>query len=369
MSIRIIEELDSVIGADIYGLSWYMLYLLEARKIVSGELINRLYLHIRAIMEEHEDALHVLLYDREVLVGVLLGYYILLKKKYNEFQLQQELSRVLKIVKNTINEYMVKGEILYALKKLSTLTNIVKEFINVDDEIITESNKLKAVLTSSKQLIEELENLLYVIWIAYEADIYDKSIKEQELLGIFLSDRFYDILVMDYKSLPIYACALSNFVLSKLKPEREVRDALYERLETLMDAIDRYIKDLEQKIEQKEIIDIALIGKLKLSLYYLEKALQKLRTLDEVQKVKRKYGIPLAIALLVIVALINLLAGIPWVILLITSAEWVIKSISIMLGALALKILDDIMFGGAISGRVSKAYGYLRELIKLLKEI
>jgi hypothetical protein len=358
------EDLDYVLSTDIYGLGWYTFYLLEARKEVHDELVNRVYLLIKAITEGNEGFLHVLLYDRENAVGILLGYYILLKRRfYGEHHLQRGLSEVLKIVINNINEYTVKGEILYVLKKLDLLTDRIRNIFKVDDKIIAELNKLENILLTADQRIEDLESLLYIIWIAYETRIYDRS-KEQDLLKIFLDERLYNIIVRDYKSISAYVGALSNFILHRrLKLKKEQLHILYKRFVNLKKMVGLYVKELEQKLEQKETIDIALVGKLKLSDYYLEKTLRKIKILNEIQKIKRILGIPLVLILGVIALFLKLLTMMPQVILpfLLLYGD----HIAYVLLFVMLVILDYLKFEGKIFKWFKKNFKILISLIHL----
>jgi len=355
------ENLDPVLSKDIYGLSWYTFYLLEARKEAHDELVNRVYLLIKAITEGNEGFLHVFLYDRENAVGFLLGYCILVKRRfYSEYHLQRTLSEVLKIIINNINEYAVKGEILYGLKKLDSLTNRIRNIIKVDDEIIAELNKLENIRLAADQCIEDLESLLYIIWIAYETGIYDRS-KEQELLEIFLDERLYNIIVRDYKSISAYVGALSNFILHRsLKLKKWQLNVLYERFENLKKIVDIYIKDLEQKLEQKEAIDIALVSKLKLSDYHLEKTLRKIKTLNEIQKMKIKFGIPLISILAAIALFLKLLMIMPQVILsfLLLYGDYIVYALLFVISV----ILGYFKFEG-------KIFKWFRKIFKLFMDL
>jgi len=348
------ERLGNVLSMDIYGLSWYTLYQMEVQGKPSAKYnVDNVYLYLRALMEEDRDVLHVALYDKEVAVGVLLGYYVLLKSKfYSERNLRQGLFRVLKVIKSYIDDYAAGGEVLYALKKLDTVTGLVKEFINVDDRIRGELSKLKDNLLKDSLRIEEAEDISYIIWVVCETAIYDKN-GEKNLLEIILNDRLYNLVAVDYKSAPVYANALSNIILKcKFKIEEEIYDVLYEKTEELIKTLGFYVKEFEKE----ENVDMALVGKLKLGVYNLEKALRKLGALDEVQRTKRKYGILLAITIASIIAFLLTLYVAPQVLL-----SFLFSNMSIIIGAL-LSILIIVVDSTL---RKSK----ILELIKLLSNI
>ena len=110
------------LGMDIYDLSWYTLYLMEVHgKPSAMNNINSIDLLLKTLIEESNNFLHVLLYDKDIVVGVLLGHYILLKSRvYKEHYLRPRLFKVLKTIKSYIDEYRAHGEVLYVLKKLDT---------------------------------------------------------------------------------------------------------------------------------------------------------------------------------------------------------------------------------------------------------
>lgn len=357
------ERSDNVPGMDIYDLSWYTIYQMEVQGKPSARYnITHIYSCLRALIEENKEFLHILLYDKELAVGVLLGYYVLLKSKsYDERYLQQELSRVLKVIKSYINEYATEGEILYALKKLDMITGIIREFIDVNNKIVTLFNELKDTLLRGSPRIEDAEDLSYVIWIIYETETYNKS-KEQDMLKIVLDDRLYDLVTMDYKSVSIYGNAFSNFVLKgDLKLEGEVYNVLYERAEELIKTLKYYAEMFKQKNDEK--VSTALVSKLNLGIYHLEKALQKLRTLDEVQRIKRKYDLYLVITIASIIAFINVLPVTYQVILPFLFSYRNI--ITIILSSVLIYKLDNLFFKRKISKLISE---FAKVLLKVVEQ-
>jgi hypothetical protein len=266
-----------------------------------------------------------------------LGYYVLLKSKfYSERNLRQGLFRVLKVIKSYIDDYAAGGEVLYALKKLDTVTSLVKEFINVDDRIRGELSKLKDNLLKDSLRIEEAEDISYIIWVVCETAIYDKN-EGKNLLEIILNDRLYNLVAVDYKSAPVYANALSNIILKcKFKIEGEIYNVLYERTEELTKVLEFYVKEFKKE----ESIDMALMGKLKLGIYNLEKTLKKLGMLDEVRKTKRGYGISLIISIASIIILLFALYMAPQV-----SLSFLVSNmhkIIIILFLILILIIEDV---------------------------
>lgn len=305
MGMQVIDEVldrsDIILTTDIYDLSWYTLYLMEAYgKPSIMNNINNIGSILKTFVEENKEFLHMVLYDKELIVGILLGYYILLKSKfYNDYRVKLGLSKVLEAVKNYIDEYNTYGEVLYALKKLDAVTDIVREFIDIDSKIRILFNNLKDALLKDDLRIEHAEDLSYVIWLICENKAHS-IVEKDDLMKAVLDDRLYNLVSMDYKSIAVYANALANFILRcKLKYEKEVYNVLCERSEEVYKTLEFYIKTLSQPSEG---VSRALIGKMRLGIHNLGKALQKLRDLNEAQKVKRKYGIlSIALTLLVII--------------------------------------------------------------------
>lgn len=128
-------------------------------------IVNSIALHLKTLTEGGSDFVHVLLYDKETALGVLLGYYILLRSGvYKEQHVRSRLSEVLKVIKNHVDEYRARGEVLYVLKRLDDEAGFVREFIDIE-------GKMSALLSGSKQLmlesdlcIEDAEDLLYAVW-------------------------------------------------------------------------------------------------------------------------------------------------------------------------------------------------------------
>ena len=299
----VIDRSDVISTTDIYDLSWYTLYLMEAYgKPSIMNNINNIGSMLKTFIEENKEFLQMVLYDKELIVGILLGYYILLKSKfYDDRRAKLGLSKVLEAVKNYIDEYNTYGEVLYALKKLDTVTDIVRKFIDVDSKIRILFNNSKDALLKGYLRIEHAEDLSYIIWLICENKAYN-IVEEKDLTKVVLDDRLYNLISMDYKSIAVYANALASFILKcKPKHEKEVHNILRERSEEVYKTLEFYIKTLSQPHEG---VSKALIGKIGLGIHNLSKALRKLRDLNEAQKVKRKYGILSAVFTLSIIIIV-----------------------------------------------------------------
>lgn len=364
MSTWIIDEIsngDDVLDKDIYDLAWYTLYLIEIHnKPFAKQNINNIYLILKTFTEEKSDLLHIILYDKEVAIGILLGCYILLRSGYNENHINASLSKVLKVIKDHIDEYSAYGEILYVLKKLDTITDTIRKFINIDDRMRIRFNDLKDIILKGNLRIEDAENLLYIIWAIYETKAYDIA-EDRDLLKTVVNDRLYDLIVIDQVSASIYANAVSSFILKhSLKFEKEIHDKLYERIEALYKMLKHYAEMLEQKNEN---ISKALISKIRLGIYNLEGALQKLKDLDEVQRIKRKYYLTLAILVAVMIIFINILplmdkVLISFLISYLISYRSIISSVLITV----LAFIFDKIFEGKISKWILE---FLKNILKL----
>lgn len=279
--------LDEVIDieTDIYDLSWYTLYELEVKgRLLVRNNIDHIYSYLRTLSGMDDNLLRISLYNKEIAIGALLGYYVLLKSRfYDKEHLQKGLLQVLKIVKNYIDEYALKGEVLYTLKILDNITGAIKgEIGDINSKITELFSELRKTFLRGNPRVEEAEDLSYAIWAICESKLCT-SIDQQDLLKTILDDRLYDLVTMDYISATIYANALSNFVLNcngSLTKNRDYMIAIYKRVEEL-------VKMLKHIDDNKEI-GYAQIGKLKLGIYNIERALQELKTLDEVQQLKKK---------------------------------------------------------------------------------
>jgi len=298
-----IDRDDGTLTMDIYDLSWYTLYLMEVygRPSITNNIIDISSI-LRTLIEENEGFLHMVLYDKELIVGILLGYYILLKSRfYDDRDAKPGLSKVLEAVKSYIDEYDTYGEVLYALKKLDTVTDMVRKFIDIDGRIRILFGNSKDALLKGYLRIEHAEDLSYVIWLLCENKAFG-IVAEKDLMKVVLDDRLYNLALMDHKSTAVYANALANFILKcKPKYKREVHNILHGRGEEIYKTLEFYIKALSQTSED---VSKALISKIELGIHSLGKALQKLRGLNEVQKVKRKYGILSAVSTLLIIVIV-----------------------------------------------------------------
>jgi len=282
-----ILNLDEVldIEADIYDLSWYALYELEEKgRLFVRNNIHHIYSYLRTLSGMDDNLLRISLYNKEIAIGVLLGYYVLLKSKfYDKEDLQNGLLQVLKIVKNNIDEYALKGEVLYTLKMLDKITGAVKgEIGDINNKIMELFSKLRNTFLRGNPRVEEAEDLSYAIWAICESKVCT-SIDQQELLKTILDDRLYDLVTMDYMSATIYANALSNFVLNcygSLTKNKDYGIAIYKRVEE----IEKMLKNIDDKKES----GYAQIGKLKLGVYNIDRALRELEKLDEVQQLRKK---------------------------------------------------------------------------------
>jgi hypothetical protein len=278
--------LDEVIDieTDIYDLSWYTLYELEVKgRLLVRNNIDRIYSYLRTLSGMDDNLLRISLYNKEIAIGALLGYYVLLKSRfYDKEHLQKGLLRVLKIVKNYIDEYALKGEVLYTLKMLDNITGAIKREIGDINSKITELfSELRKTFLRGNPRVEEAEDLSYAIWAICESKLCT-SIDQQDLLKTILDDRLYDLVTMDYISAAIYASALSSFVLNCGRSRTKDRDymiAIYKRVKELVKML--------KHVDDKEI-GYAQIGKLKLGAYNSERALQKLKTLGKVQQLRKK---------------------------------------------------------------------------------
>lgn len=134
-----------------------------------------------------------------------------------------------------------------------------------------------------------------------EAKQYSKA-EEKEALKILLDERLYNLTAMHHKSAAVYVNALSRFILN-LDPKGE-REALYGRIEELYKALKHYAEELEHA---NEGVSAALIGKIKLGIYNLERTLRRLESQDEIQRLRRRYGLSLTTLIISITIFINLL--------------------------------------------------------------
>jgi hypothetical protein len=166
---------------------------------------------------------------------------------------------------------------------LDNITGAIKgEIGDINSKITELFSELRKTFLRGNPRVEEAEDLSYAIWAICESKLCT-SIDQQDLLKTILDDRLYDLVTMDYISATIYANALSNFVLNcngSLTKNRDYMIAIYKRVEEL-------VKMLKHIDDNKEI-GYAQIGKLKLGIYNIERALQELKTLDEVQQLKKK---------------------------------------------------------------------------------
>jgi tetratricopeptide (TPR) repeat protein len=357
MGIQVIDEFPykegSFLDADIYDLSWTAYYMLEVygRPSVIG-IVGKIDPVLISLVEESGEYLHAVLYNKEIAIGILLGYYVLLKTKhYDARTIQSQLSKVLGIVKNYVDEYGVYGEVLYVLKKLGQVADVVRRYIDVDSRIRTSFNNLKDMLARSNLRIEHVEDLFYIAWIICEHKMRD-IVDEQELIKLFLDDRLYNLAIMDFRSSAVYANAVASFALRyKFK---EFHKILYGRMEELYKAL-RYYDENLAKMDNG--VSGALVSKIRLGIHNLNKALRKLEELNEAQKVRKRYGIPLAVSLLLMAVLLWALLRMPSTLDFVNAygdlLAWALVSASISLFA-------DI-FGG---GRVSKAIKWLLEFIR-----
>jgi flagellar biosynthesis protein FliQ len=356
------ENLNESLTMDIYELAWHTIYQMEVQgKLTAKYNINNIYIYIKTLTEENRDFFHILLYNKEIAIGILLGYYILLKSKFvDKHDFQSGLSRILKIIKNFIDKYSTKGEIIYALKKLDTITNIVKNFIDIDKEIEIRFKELKETFLKGNPSIENAEDLSYIIWIICDSGIYGQ-IEKQDFLNIALNDRLYDLATMEYKSASIYSCALSNFVLRySSELEKENYKVLYDRTRELEKALKAYAEEISN--QKEEGVSNALISKLKLGIYNLENALEKLKTLDETRRINRNYKIILTMIVGLIIIFFNLPTT--YQILLLTFlSSWILVQIFlfILLGYMLDSILEH-KYG-------KKLISLILEFLKSIKSI
>ena len=356
MDVQVVKEAidknESTLTMDIYDLSWYTLYLMEVygKPSITNNIIDISSI-LRTFIEENEEFLHMVLYDKELVVGILLGYYILLKSRfYDERDAKPGLSKVLEAVKSYIDEYDTYGEVLYALKKLDTVTYMVRKFIDIDRRIRILFDNSKDALLKGYLRIEHAEDLSYVIWLLCENKAFS-IVAEEDLMEVVLDNRLYNLASMDHKSIAVYANALANFILKcKPKYEREVHSILHERGEETYKTLEFYIKALSQTSED---VSKALICKIELGIHNLSKALQELRGLNEVQKVKRKYGILSAVLTLLIMVIVAF-PGITY--MLQNIITHVRLSIVAVLTSLLFYIIDDLF--------ENKASKWLLEVLK-----
>jgi len=305
MNTQIVEErIDSSQGMDIYDLSWYTYYLMEERGIpLTRHCIDSLATHLRELKGK-EVFLHVLLYDKEIAVGTLLSYYILLKSKlYDRRSIGLELSEVLKVLESYIDNYSTQGEVLYVLKKLDTMIDAIRKSTNIDSRIRVLLSTLKSHLMTGKIRVEEVEDMSYLIWAVCEAKTFN-VVEEDELIDIILNDRLYELVTADYRSISVYACAISSCVLNcRLKLKEKAYKALSEKVEQIL----KVLKSYDKELEHVEGVSKATIGKLKLSINNLEKSLQRLRALDEVRRTKRRCNLTIIAAVAAMIVFINIL--------------------------------------------------------------
>ena len=356
MNVQVVEGAinrnDDTSTMDIYDLSWYTLYLMEVygKPSITNNIIDISSI-LRTFVEENEELLYMVLYDKELIVGILLGYYILLKSRfYDERDAKPGLSKVLEAVKSYIDEYSTYGEVLYVLKKLDTVTYMIGKFIDIDRRIRILFDDLKDMLLKGHLRIEHAEDLSYVIWLLCENKAFD-IVAEKDLTKAVLDDRLYNLASMDHKSTAVYANALANFIL-KCKPNygREVHSVLHERSEEIYKTLEFYIKALSQTSED---ISKALTCKIELGIHNLSKALQKLRGLNEVQKVKRKYRILSAVSVLLIMVIVAF-----------PEITYMLQNMIIHVRLLIVAVLTSLFFYIIDDLFENKAFKWLLEVLK-----
>jgi len=309
---------------DVYELSWYTFYNMEVygmtndTKSFLSKLSSKL-MELEASIEENKVLLYVILYDKEIVIGVLLGYYVLLKSGFqNEQQARTGLSFVLSALRSFIDEYDSPGELLYVLGKLSEVTNMVRDF-SIDERMLRLIDEMKEVLSKDNLRISKAEDAIYAIWSLCERNVIKRRGKDTMKLitEIALNDRLYNLVQADYKARATYASMLSSLILQcRVKLEGEINVKLRERSEELHKMLRH---DLENLKQIDEGVSIALKAKIELALHNLNKALEKLREESEIEKVKRKY------------ALLTLSLTVPLIILLISSSIFPSTIISIIM--------------------------------------
>jgi hypothetical protein len=362
MGIQAVDELPYregvLLAEDVYDLSWTAFYRLEVygKPSIMG-IMGKIDSILRSIVDESGEYLHAILYDKEIVVGVLLGYYVLLRTKYYDVRSARlKLSKVLSIIKSYIDGYSAYGEVLYALKKLDKIVDVVQRYVDVDAKVRTAFNNLRSMLVEPNLRIEHVEDLFYIVWLICEHRMHDIA-DEEELARLLLDERLYNLAIMDFESSAIYANAVASFI-TRYRFKESYR-SLRERIEELYKTL-RYHDESLAKVG--EGLSGALVSKIKLGIHNLDEALQRLRSLDEARKMQRRYGIPLASLLLLMAVLLWISPMIPGTLLdFVNSYRDRIAGALIFISA---SLFTDI-FGGGIVGKMIR--GFLEALENLIK--
>jgi len=279
---------DRLRSLDIYDLAWYAFSVITVyNKYIAREVLDEIDRRLRAYMAENEELFSMVLYDKELVAGILLGYYVILKSGFyrRDQHVERTLARILGYVNEAIDKYSSQGEVLFILKKLAEVSAAARD-LNINTRLTATFEKLRNELLGESVRIEQIEDLLYLLWVLYEGG--KCAFNGLDLAKMMLDDRLHNLALSDFKTRAVYANAMADFIL-KCKSKRmrkKDRKILRKRVEEIRTSLKRDLKLMHQIDEG---VSIALVSKTTLGLYRLKKASKKLQKLDEVWKIKVRY--------------------------------------------------------------------------------
>jgi len=350
---------ERLLSLDVYDLAWYAYYVMAIYgKDSTREVFSEIDLKLKAYLAEGEESLFTVLYDKEFTIGILLGYYVLLRSGfYKDQHVRRTLTKILEYVDELVDRYSSQGEVLFVLKKLTEVTDATRG-LDVNIRMKTTFRRLRNGLLWENLYMEQVEDLLYLVWAMYESrrDIDNRV----DVVKVILDERLHRLALSDFRTKIVYANALANFILKRgiKKMSKREHNTLRKKVKEVVTSLEHDLKMLNQIGEG---VSVALWSKAVLGLYSLEKALGKVQELNEVWRIKIKYGT----VILSLAAVVSLTLSIPQIANLLHQFHNIIFGILMTIIGF---VVDDMMLGGRLPKWLKSFFKHIMKFLsKLLK--
>jgi len=275
MKSQILEEtLNKSLNTDsIYDIAWYAYFLYKTGRLNKyDEIVINLSEKLSSLLATTDDRLRLLLYRRQIGVGLLLGYYVL-----EEIGVLSSKVERLKIIYELIKKYdwyRYSGELLYVLKLLARSRRFDISYNEVTNIINRRLSNLQKNLGSYRLTANEVRDLCYLI-----LSKISKGKPRKEIEDILFSEYFQSKVCQSIEAYALYLCALSHYILAYPKV------LLIKNAKSFL----RALKNIRHLKYPKDL-SLNLKAKLWLSQYYYKRAIERLNRYIKLRKEKTILG-------------------------------------------------------------------------------
>lgn len=297
-SVTLNETLDHKRIKDIYDAAWYAYSLLETKNHAA---LDEAVVVLTRLMGEAlyiPSHLPILLYNRRLAVGLLLSYHVMAKTKRLTSDKEKLLPKILDIMENYSSWYNHNGEVLFALYKLSGSISKVLRKTYVTNLAKEAFDALYEKLEKGMITVEDVENISFITCILVEDQV---NIEKEKLSSVLSSNSVYRLAKKYTNTLPIYAFALSSFILKSGIRERAI---LYDKFYGRVQEVHQQLTDFDKV--HGNLVKPAIKAKILLAKNLAIRARTLLEQYSMLERAKRRYA-TVAIASITALYLVSLL--------------------------------------------------------------